>query len=192
MKVFNPTGWTIEGGAHGQPYKVEAFSELDIYDIWHVNHLLQSLKRKGLVSLEYGPKAQEKYPTFEEYKTAQEISGLKQILKTKEQCLRDERQAERDLKERKGGEGYKALLNSERFMKEIALIKSWIAEAGGTITKKADAFPVVAKRPDWNEKTEVAEKTETGNLDEKKDVAAPRRGRPRSVRNESRGNAGAD
>lgn len=149
MKVWNPTGWTIEARAAGEWYNVPAFSELDIYDLYHVNHLLMHYKTQGLVSLEYGIKAKEKYPTFEDYKKAQEISGLKAILKTFEDALRDEEQFMKDVVKKGGSEKDKSVSNVEMFEQKIKHIKQWLKEAGYSVLAERKVEEENLRRPDW-------------------------------------------
>lgn len=151
MKVFNPTGWTIETKSAGQPYIFPPFSEVEVYDIYHVEQMCISNKHLGLVHLEYGPKKQEKYPNFEDYKREQEISGLKEVLKFKERCLNDEKQAQKEAKAH-GSTGDVENINVEKFEKEIALIKKWLKAAGAT--EKAKEEEVVPERPEWKVKNE--------------------------------------
>lgn len=168
ITLFNPTGWNAHVKAMGYEYSIPAFSETVIHDLWHVEHIIKSFKHIGVVPVEYGEKMQKQFATYEEYKQAQEIKGLKEVLKFKEQCLRNEKQAEKDIvTSGKGNEGYKAALNKERFERDIQLIKQWIVEAGGTLDRKAEVEEVVEKRPDWkNEESNVQSVT-------------LRRGRPR-------------
>jgi len=150
ITVFNPTGWDAEVKAMGYEYKIPAFTEIIIHDLWQAEHIVKSFKWLGIVPVEYGETMQKKFETYEEYKQNQEIKGLKEVLKYKEQCLRNEMQAEKDIiTSGKGNEGYKAMLNKERFQRDIELVKTWIREAGGEIEKKAERLTVVEKRPDW-------------------------------------------
>ncbi len=150
ITVFNPTGWDANVKAMGYEYSIPAFTEIIIHDLWQAEHIVKSFKYLGVVPVEYGETASKNFATYEEYKTSQEIKGLKEVLKFKEQCLRNEMQAEKDIiTSGKGNEGYKAMLNKERFQRDIDLIKTWIREAGGEIEKKAERVTVVEKRPNW-------------------------------------------
>lgn len=150
ITVFNPTGWDAHVKAMGYEYSIPAFSETVIHDLWHVEHVIKSFKHIGIVPVEYGETAQKQFKTYEEYKQHQEVKGLKEILKFKEQCLRNEKQAEKDIvTSAKGNEAYKSMLNKERFERDIQLIKQWIAEAGGALDQKAAVETVVEKRPEW-------------------------------------------
>lgn len=157
MKVWNTTGWTVEARAAGEWYNVPAFGEIDIYDLYHANHLLMHYKTQGLVSLEYGPKAKEKYPTFTDYKKAQEISGLKAILVTYEAALRDEEQFMKDVVKKGGSEKDKSVSNVEMFEQKIKHIKQWLKEAGYSAMAERKAEEETLRRPDW--KKEVSDDT---------------------------------
>lgn len=148
MKVFNPSGWKVEAKAAGEFYDLPAFAEVEIYDIYHVNHICQSLKYRGIVSLEYGPKAREEFKTFEEYKKSQEIKGLKALLDFKERCLNDEKQAQKEAKAQ-GSTADVENIVVDKFEKEVKLVKTWLKEAGYK-AEEVKMEEVVEKRPSWD------------------------------------------
>lgn len=182
IKLFNPTGWNAEVKAMGEEFQISAFGEIgpeeypSLYDVHKINHIAMSFKHLGIVPLEYGPKAREKYKTYEDYKSAQELKGLENVLRFKEDCLAYELGAEKDIKEHKGTQMYARLLNRPRFEKDIELIKKWITEAGGHLVPQAEAHPVETERKEWRNKVEKNEHAHDVNTPE-----APRRGRPRKI-----------
>jgi hypothetical protein len=154
MKVWNVSGWTIEARAAGENYDIPAFSEIDVYDLYHVNHLLTHYKTQGLVSLEYGPKMKEKYPEFKDYKKAQEISGLKALLATYETALRDEEQFMKDVVKKGGSEKDKSVSQVEMFENKIKHIKTWLKEAGYSVMEEKKLENEGMRRPDWKKEVD--------------------------------------
>ena len=160
MKVWNVSGWNIEGKSAGENYLIPAFGEVDVYDLYHANHLLRHYKDEGLVSLEYGPLMKAKYTTFEEYKQAQEIDGLRTLLLRWERVLLDEEQYMKDVVKKGGSEKDKSVSNIDIFEQKVKLIKKWLKEAGYSETKELKAEEDKMKRPNWRLKDDT---TGTGN-----------------------------
>ena len=151
--IFNTTGFPVEVKAAGQRYIFEPFESKEIYHQDHVVHIRDTFKYKGLVHLDYNEREQGIYETFNDFKTAKELEGLKDALKFKEQVLRDEKQASIEMMRQRGAStSDKDNLQVEKFEKEVRLISSWIKDAGGSVTRKAVQENVVAKRPDWRGK----------------------------------------
>lgn len=166
--VYNPTGFEIKGGCDAVEYTIKPFSttvvrngeEVDgIYDIWHVAHLLQSCKAQGLVSLEYGKKAKEKFKTFEAYRTHQEIQGLKARLQYQRTLVKYEDAAIRQMKEKGATVDVTHSSKLEAFQKRVDAVEGWLEAAGATIETILDE-EIIPTRPEWREKKKEDKKPE--------------------------------
>lgn len=157
--VYNPTGFDIDGMCEGVNYKIKAFSTdvlindkkvEGIYDVWHINHLLQTCKSLGLVSLEYGPKARDKFKTFEEYRSHQEVSGLKARLQYQRELLRRQEAALKQMKEKGATVDVSFDKIKDRIAARVKAVEKWLKEAGVPTSKIADKEEF-ATRPEWRD-----------------------------------------
>lgn len=155
--VYNPTGFEIKGACEGVEYVIKPFSTQvtingqpaeGIYEIWHVNHLLKTCKELGLVSLEYGPKAREKFNTLEEYRSAQEVSGLRERLKYQRFLVKMQDAAIKQMKD-KGATIDASYSNTlEKLKKRVTAVEAWLKQAGADVTAITDEEKFM-KRPEW-------------------------------------------
>lgn len=191
MKVFNPTGWDVEAKAAGKKYIIPAFSDLEIYDVYHVQHIINSFENNGIVDLEYGSKAKEDFPSFTEYKKSQEIKGLKNALKYRRQILSYEKAAEAEVKAA-GPKGilHQSTLDVKSHEENVKFVEKWLKEAGGELKKVLQEKQIVKDRPKWE--TSVEEESEEVKMlkseleSMKKRATIAKRGQDK-VLNESRG-----
>jgi hypothetical protein len=161
--VYNPTGFEIEGACEGVNYRIKPFSTNvllndkevgGIFDIWHVNHLLQTCKRLGLVSLEYGPKARAKFHTFEEYRSHQEISGLKQRLDYQRELIRRQEAALKQMKEKGATVDVSFSKIKDKLVAREKVVTEWLKDAGMKVDEINDKEKF-EKRPEWRNKGET-------------------------------------
>jgi len=151
MKVWNVTGWDREVKAGGKKYAIKAFSESkDIYDIYHVEHIANAYGYMGLVALNYDDGQEKVYPTYTEYKKAQEIKGLLAALKHAEDVLAYETNAKEACEKTPNAVHELRTFDVNKFKNNVKLITKWLTEAGYDDKVKEDAASeVVAKRPNW-------------------------------------------
>lgn len=134
-RVMNPMAWPIEAGCNGQWYRIKGFSmgKLETYDIYHVNHILQSAKDMGLVSIEYGKLARKEYPDFEQYLKVKELEGLNKALKFWTEVLEGQKTAVTERKEVGGIDYVRAQEKQKEFQEMVDSIKDWIKQAGAEV-----------------------------------------------------------
>jgi hypothetical protein len=126
MKVFNPSGWEIEAMANGTVYKIAPFSEKDIHWDQHAVHCCKSMAYKGLVPLLFNESMEKKHGTYESYKEAKRLEGLKVLRSWVNECYINERQAVSEIRERRGAEADKAQVNPDKFLEKLKLVDKWI------------------------------------------------------------------
>ena len=153
MIAWNVTGFKVEAKAGGEEYLFEPFSEADIYDLAHLDHVLRENKDYGIVGLIYGPQMKAKFTKFEDYKKAQEILGLQRCLNFWQRVLLDEEQAMRDAK-KDGSEMDKSLTKIEEFETKIDYLKIWLKDDGFSAKEERKLESDSMKRPDWKKNIE--------------------------------------
>ena len=129
MKIFNTSGYEVEGMANGVFFKLDPFEERDVYPDEHGTHLCKSLAHKGVVHLNFSDSLQSKYKTYDAFKNAQTLNGLQSLRKTIHEAYINERQAIADLKQQRGSEYERELMNPDKFKNMLEEIDGWIAEA---------------------------------------------------------------
>lgn len=151
MKIFNPSGWTRTILSGGKEYTFEAFKESnEIWNMDHCEHIPRAYSHFGLVLLNYDEGSQKQYSTYDEYKSAQEIKGLKALLKWREDLLDTERNGELAAKANPQANSELRLFHTDKFEKDVALVKKWLKAAGvDKLEEKKIKEEVVAERPDW-------------------------------------------
>lgn len=129
-RIMNPLAWFVESGCNSNMYRIKGFTigELETYDIYHVNHFLQTTKSQGIVSLEYGRKAREMYPNFEQYIKVKETEGLKSAKKYWEDILEMQKIAVSEMKKHGGIDYVRAQEKQEEFENLIKNIDTWLAD----------------------------------------------------------------
>lgn len=130
MRLYNPSGWDVEVKADKRIYSIPAFSEKDVWETDHVRIILKSKKNQdlGIVHLVYDENMEKRYNTYEAFKKAQTLEGLNALLRFKKECLIAEKQAGMDIRHKAGTEADKALINPEKFEKDIKQVEKWINE----------------------------------------------------------------
>ena len=126
--IFNPTGWTIEGGYNGNEFKFKAGEEREIWDVNVIRHLSRVRGYLGLVHLVYNEQMQAKYDTYADFYKAQVLDGLGQIRKTVKGWLLMEKQALSDLHAQKGSSFDADMMGTARFEKKLKEIDAWEKE----------------------------------------------------------------
>lgn len=119
MKAFNTSLWATEGGYNGTKFTFEPGEEKEIWDINVITHLCNSLKQYGVVHLVYGDIQKKKYGDYTKFYRHQVLEGLGNLRKFKEEALRNEKQAMRDLSKVNGTEFDKTSMNPGRFEDQI-------------------------------------------------------------------------
>lgn len=147
-RIMNPLAWYVEGGCNSVMYRIKGFTvgELETYDIYHVNHFLQTTKSQGIVSLEYGKDARKQYPNFEQYMKAKEVEGLKAALKYWTDVLELQKVAVAEMKTDGGIDYVNAKERQEQFEELVESIQGWIKEADSEVENKK-VETVELKRP---------------------------------------------
>lgn len=84
FKVLNPTPFRVVAGfdrlsPNGAEYVFEPFEEKLIYVKDHVDHICMSRQSHGLVQLSYDNEAKKNYDSYEDYKIARSIEGIKAV-----------------------------------------------------------------------------------------------------------------
>lgn len=150
MKIFNATGWDREVLSGGKKYFFKAFSETDVVNESHVEHINNAYAYMGLIALNYDEGAMITYPTFEEYKASREMKALNAALKHAEEVLAYETNAQKAAKATPGAEHELRTFRTEKFEKNVKLITSWLKDAGyEKIVEAEEKTEVVEKRPNW-------------------------------------------
>jgi hypothetical protein len=157
-RIMNPLAWYIEGGCDSKQYRIKGFTigELETYDVYHVNHVLQTTKPQGLVSLEYGKEARKQYPSFEQYMKIKEIEGLKAARKYWTDILEMQKIAVEEMKSDGGIDYIKAKEKEEEFEDLVKSIDGWLVEADAELETKI-VEKVSLNRP-TSKKKEVVKK----------------------------------
>lgn len=152
MLFLNSSGFSIEAMANGEQYYFGPFEEKEVWEADHIRTFVKTeYIEKGLVALNYNKINQSKYPTYEAYKKARSLEGLKALLILKKEAWINERQAEVEVTQGKGGipgtQADKSIINPDKFKKDIELVEKWIAEAQEpTKIEIEEVMPVIRKR----------------------------------------------
>ena len=144
-KLWNVTGFETEAKCEGKTYNLEPFSEVNIYNDDHYNHIIKHQAHLGIVGLD----EEEGALNYKGYKKNREREGLRKALAFKEQVLSDEVTAVKEMRAKGAPETDKKGTNEEKFREEVRLLKRWLKEAGEN-TKVFDIPDSVVKdRPSW-------------------------------------------
>lgn len=122
MKVLNATPWEIEAGFNGNKFFIKSDEPLEIWDINVIRHLCKSRGYQGVVHLIWGDEQKKKYKSEKEFYRHQVLESLTLCRRWKEEALRNEIQATRDLSKKNGTEYDKTTMNPKKFeamLKEI-------------------------------------------------------------------------
>lgn len=146
MKVYNVRDDVLRVMAGGKIYNIPPKSEFDIYWNEHASHVCHAYAGHGLIHLDFTEPMQKKYGSYDKFKAAQILNGLQSYRKTVHAAWVNERQAVVDIKQNKGAEAEKELVNPDRFKeqldavdKEIDAAKSFISSLDGKGPDGADA-----------------------------------------------------
>jgi hypothetical protein len=184
--VYNPTGFEIKGMCEGVEYIIAPFSTEvktngqksdGIYNIYHVSHLIKTCQELGLVSLEYGPKARDKFESFEAYRTHQEIAGLKERLKYQRFLVKMQDAAIKQMKDSGAiiDASYSNLLS--KLKKRVEAVELWLKDAGLKVEEIDDEEDFL-KRPEWREKSTQEEEVEILKTESGVEYKYMKNGRP--------------
>jgi len=135
-RVYNPCAWPIEVGVNGTKYRVKGFeiAEFETYQIHDVNHLLGKGKDYGLITLEYGAKARQETPDFNDYLNTQSIKGLKSALKHWERIKEYQKIAVHTMTAHKDPNLPKAQEIAKEIDFRIEKINEWLKQAGEQVS----------------------------------------------------------
>lgn len=165
-KVFNPTWIKVETAVGrmdvGQEYVFEDGEEVEVYDQYHAKHIEEKHKGDGLVLLDYDKAAEAKYGSYELYKTAKGLEGLKNFYDHYKQALDRELTAKKEATA-KGSHVEISNTNVPKFEKILKQIEEAINLAGGKLDKvfKEEQAP---KIPSWLKKEESLETKVENNV----------------------------
>jgi hypothetical protein len=131
MKIKNVTGWPVESMYDGIRFDFEPFEEKEIYDARIIKHLARSKGYLGLVHMAYNEQMQAKYASEKEFVYTQTMNGLKSIKDHKLKAHRNEKQAKKECygAGKLGMESDLALMDPNKFEKDLKEIESWITKA---------------------------------------------------------------
>jgi len=157
-RVMNPLAWPLEAGCNGTRYRIPGFTtgELETFDVYHVEHIVKSLKEKGLVTLEYGKEQREKYADFEDYVSAMEVAGLKRAYDYWSKILELQKKAVTDMQKLGGTDYENAKAKQKTMQKMVDSIKGWITDAGAEVKTK-EVETISLERPKKKEAKEAKE-----------------------------------
>lgn len=127
MQIYNPTKEMIAQDVHSRNYKFDAGQARSVPDeVGEV--IVRKCKCYGLVDLEYGDKEEKKYGTFDAYKKARAIEGLKAKLVFLNECRQQEAFGIKESIEKNASPAISMNFKVEEFERQIKSIEDLINE----------------------------------------------------------------